>query len=186
MDQQCRSHAVMTLRPVLLIALFAVLLLPPRTAFAGEVGPTWESETAGLPVSTMQGEWTESVDRRSVDLSFVGGHLIQPGTTFKATWRTPFTTERESATFDGQYEFENQNSLGSHIPITQTFRFRYRGEPWQGGIEFGFRLKPGMNYGGGGLGFMSFQREQVQFEWTWTGKVKAPTYLRGSANLTIN
>lgn len=176
----------MALRRPLYLVLIAYLLVLPQAVSAREVGPTWSSETNGLPTSTTQGHWTVSADGRSVELIFAGGHLIEAGTTFRATWLTPFTAKGEKANFVTSYELENENSLGENIKITQSFRWREKGKPWWPWMTQGHSLKPGATYMGGGSEFMSGAKEQVQFEWRWVGRIVAPTYLRGSAQLSIN
>ncbi len=150
------------------------------------MGPTWESETQGLPASTTQGHWRVSDEGRSVELIFLGGHLIEAGTTFRATWLTPFTSRNERPSFEHSYELENRNVMGKDIKITQSFRFRYKGERWWPWITNRYRLKPGMTNLGGGSEFMGWTSDQVQFEWRWTGVIQTPTYMRGSATLSIN
>jgi hypothetical protein len=176
----------MNVRRQLLAALIVGLLIVPQAALAREIGPTWESETQGLPVSTTQGHWIVSDDGRSVELIFAGGHIIEAGTTFRATWLTPFTTRNEVAIFESSYELENENHLGEDIKITQSFRFREKGEKWWPWMTSRHTLKPGSNGMGGGSFFEGGDKDQVQFEWRWTGRIVAPTFLRGSASLSIS
>ena len=176
----------MTSRLRFLAAVSALLLSLPQAALARETGPTWHSETTGLPVSTMQGQWTESDGGRSAELSFFGGHLIQPWTTFKATWLSPFTSKGERASFEDEYELENENNFGKSIDTKMSFRFRNKGELWTQWWTFAYKLKPGRNFLGGATMFFTDQKGQMQFEWRMTGKIKAPTYLRGSATFKVN
>jgi hypothetical protein len=176
----------MTFRRPLLVTVIVGLLIVPQAALAREVGATWESETQGLPVSTTLGRWTVSDDGRSAELIFAGGHLIEAGTTFRATWLTPFTTKDEVATFESSYEVENENQFGENVRITQSFRFREKGEEWWPWMTSRHTFKPGSNGMGGGSAFEGGDKDQVQFEWRWTGRIVAPTFLRGSAILSIN
>lgn len=168
------------------IAIVLIVLCLPQAAHAREPGPTWESETSGAPVSTMQGHWTESDDGRKVELAFVGGHLIEAGTTFRATWLTPFTTTGKRPKFEHSYELENHNQLGRNIKLTQSFRFRSKGGKWWPWITRKSILKPGTTFMGGGSFFGGGSKRPVQFEWRLTGAIEAPTYLRGSAAFSIN
>lgn len=168
------------------VAAFLVVLALPQAASAREPGPTWESETQGAPVSTMQGRWIESDDGRDLELLFAGGHLIEAGTTFTATWLTPFTSKGKRARFEHSYELENQNHLGKNIILTRSFRFRHKGEKWWPWMTSRFNLKPGSTYMGGGALFGGGSKGQVQFEWRFSGTIEAPTYLRGSAIFSIN
>jgi hypothetical protein len=177
------SH--MRFRRIVAAALFLALVFP-QTALAREPGATWESETQGAPVSTMQGRWTESDDAREAELTFVGGHLIQAGTTFTATWLSPFTTAEEKPRYEQSYEFENYNEFGKTIEMVESFRFRFKGERWWPWLKHRQKLKPGMTSGGSGSLFMGGPNRPVQFEWRLTGTIQAPTYLRGSATFSIN
>lgn len=165
---------------------FVMALAFPQAALARDPGPTWESETQGAPASTMQGHWTESDDGRTVELAFVGGHLIQPGTTFTATWLSPFTTVGKKPRYSHSYEIENYNHLGQDIELVESFRFRSKGEKWFPWMTFRTRLEPGFNFMGGGSEFGGGSRRPVQFEWKLTGTIEAPTYLRGTAAFSIN
>ena len=171
----------------LLAALLALgVTLLPSAAQAREPGPTWHSETDGVPVSTMQGHWTVSDDGRSLELVFAGGHLIQAGTTFEATWLTPFSSEGQRPRFESSYEMENLNQLGEDIELVHSFRFRSKGERWFPWITFKTKLRPGFNSAGGGSSFSGGPRRPAQVEWKLTGTITAPTYLRGSAVFSIN
>lgn len=170
----------------LVVALAVLLLAIPQAAIARESGPTWESETQGSPVSTLQGHWTESDDGRSVELVFLGGHLVQAGTTFTATWLSPFTTAGERPRYRHSYEMENFNELGEDIELIESFRFRSKGDKWFPWMTFRTRLKPGFNFMGGGGDFRGGSKRPVQFEWKLTGTIEAPSYLRGSATFSIN
>jgi hypothetical protein len=177
--------AGMTFRRILIIVVLCVVGLP-QVAQAREPGATWESETAGLPASTLQGQWVESDDGRSLELVFVGGHLIQSDTTFSATWLTPFTTKGKRPRFEHSYEIENGNSLGKDIKLVQSFRFRSKGEKWWPWMSYEQRLKPGWSFLSGGSIFGGGSKRPVQFEWRLSGTIEAPTYLRGSATFSIN
>lgn len=170
-----------------LTTLLAIgVLYLPSAAHAREPGPTWRSETTGSPVSTMQGRWTESDDGRTVELTLIGGHLVEAGTTFEATWLTPFTTKGETPRFESSYEFENHNDLGDVIHLTQGFRFREKGGEWWPWFTNTHKLRAGTNFVGGTSMFGGGRRKQMQFEWRLTGTIEAPTYLKGSASFSIN
>ena len=166
--------------------LTAVLLTIPNVAVARPTGTSWESRTDGSPVSTMQGMWKETDEGRSAEVVFAGGHLIQAGTTFRASWMTPFTTAGESPSFDTTYELENVNELGEDILIEQGFRFRPKGGRWTKWFSHRLRLEPASSSAGGGGFFQGFEKRQIQFEFRWTGRIEAPTYLRGSGTFSIN
>ena len=170
----------------LFVAIVLVVLCLPQAVSAREPGPTWESETRGAPVSTMQGRWSESDDGRSVELAFIGGHLIEAGTTFRATWLTPFTTAGKRARFEHSYELENHNDLGKNVKLVESFRFRFKGDPWWPWMSYKSILKPGGTFMGGGSLFTGGSKRRVQFEWRLTGEIEAPTYLRGTAVFSIN
>ena len=134
----------------------------------------------------MQGLWVDAEDGRSVELIFSGGHVISAGTTFRATWATPFTTKNERPTFEYSYDLESQNELGRQIDTVQAFRFRYRNERWSSWITHRHRLKPGSTYIVGASLFQGWAKRQVEFEFRWTGRILAPTRLHGSASFSIN
>lgn len=177
---------VMTIRRLLLLSLIGALLAAPQAAWAREIGTSWTSETEGLPGSTMQGIWTEEPGGRAVSLNFAGGHVIQPGTTFEARWLTPFTVPGKRPRFETGFEIENINEFGKNIVTHETFRYRIKGEPWSDEIVFTNRLRPGVTVGYGGSSFLAFYRDSVQFEWTFSGTIKAPTTLRGSVDAWTN
>lgn len=169
------------------LAAFLVLLLSlPQAAWGRETGPTWRSRTKGLPASTMQAQWTESNGGRSAELTFAGGHLVQTGTTFRATWLSPFTSKGKRARFEDEYELENWNDFGKSIETEMSFRFREKGERWTQWWTFSYKLKPGRTFMGGATMFFTDRKGQMQFEWRFSGKIKAPTYLRGSATFKVN
>ncbi len=170
----------------LIIVALALVLLIPQVAHAREPGPTWRSDTRGLPASTLQGHWTESADGRSVELVFVGGHLVEAATTFSASWLTPFTTASKRPRFESEYELENQNELGKDIVLTTSFRFRDKGGRWWPWLTMRDTLEAGATYKSGASLFGGGSKRQVQFEWRLTGSIEAPTYLRGSASFSIN
>lgn len=184
--RQAEANAFAMAFARLIIVAFASVLLIPQVADAREPGPTWRSETRGLPASTLQGHWTESGDGRSVELVFAGGHLVEAGTTFRASWLTPFTTAGKRARFEHEYELENHNELGRDIVLTESFRFREKGGRWWPWITMRDTLKAGVTYMGGGSMFGGGSKRPVQFEWRLTGSIEAPTYLRGSASFSIN
>lgn len=175
----------MTYRRALVVAVLIVLCLG-EAAQAREPGPTWQSETQGAPVSTMQGQWSKSDDERKVELVFAGGHLIQAGTSFTAAWLTPFTKHRDRPRFEHSFEMENVNELGKDITLVQSFRFRSKGGKWWPWMTYRHTLEPGWNFLGGGSLFSGGAKRSMQFEWRLSGTIEAPTYLRGSATLSIN
>ncbi|MBA2725679.1 MAG: hypothetical protein H0U53_06795 [Actinobacteria bacterium] len=169
-----------------LLTTLVLLMLVPQSVSAREVGPTWKSETEGSSVSTLQGEWTTKARGRKAELSFVGGHLIQAGTTFRATWLTPYSAKGKQARFEHQLELENHNQLGKSIPLAESFRFRNKGHRWSGWIMSRTKLRPGSTFFGSGSWFQGGGAVQTHFEWRLTGSIKAPTYLKGSGIFRVN
>lgn len=170
----------------LLMCLVISLVLLPQSASAREAGATWKSETEGSPVSTLQGEWTTNASGRKVELNFVGGHLVHAGTTFRASWVTPYTTKGERARFESQFELQNLNEVGKSIPLAESFRFRRKGHRWSGWIVSRTKLRPGSTALGSASWFEGGSSVQTRFEWRLTGSIKAPTYLEGSGVFRVN
>jgi hypothetical protein len=98
----------MNLPRVLGAAVILCLIGSPHFAVAAPSGTTWESDTPGIPLSTMQGQWLETEEGKDTELIFTGGHVIEAGTTFRATWITPYTAKREFPTLDYSYKWKTK------------------------------------------------------------------------------
>lgn len=169
----------------LLIA--AVLAQPVQAApISSQSRTEFKSETQGLPVGTEIGQWVVRDEGKTAELIFKGGHLLGTGTTFVATWVTPFTPGDETPSYEGAFEFSNHNELGRAVELVESFRYRDRGERWSPWRTSRSKLDPGFSAGGSGTSVLAVGTWSMQFQWRLKGRIIAPTYLEGHFEGRVN
>ncbi len=171
----------------LLIA--AVLAQPVQAspAIRSRSRTEFKSESQGLPIGSEIGQWVVRDEGKTAELIFKGGHLLGTGTTFVATWVTPFTPGDETPSYEGAFEFSNHNELGQTVELVQSFRYRDRGERWSPWRTFRRKLGRGLSAGGSATFFVAFGSTwSMQFQWRLKGRIIAPTYLEGHFEGRVN
>lgn len=182
--ETCRMNA--RFRAILSIAILTSLVLQTPPVHAAISDRTdFYSETPGLPVSMVQGQWREGDGE--ADLAISGGHHDSYRTRFRANFRSEPTprTRRAALRFTYVSSFVKADT-GSLILVIRT-RARPIGKRWRSWRSHTIKVPSG-NSGEiveGGHEVQSLTKRSWEFEWRMVGRASCSCSLGGAFSLSL-